>query len=589
MKKKSTLRRMWRILRPYRWTLLFLLSLVVGSNLLALVAPLLSGRAIDAIGDVPGGVKFSAVFTNCFWMLVCYAVSAAVSYGTAAWLIRVGEAISRDLREAAFHRLTELPVSYFDTHPVGDLISRICYDVDTVNASLSTDLLQVCTSLVTVLGSLVMLLIISPGLSLVFAVTVPLSVVLTRRQMKRIHSLFRERSRKLGGMNGFAEERISGMRTFRTYGVERQSTAQFETCNAAASDAYYRAEYESAVLGPLVNFINNLSLALISVFGGLLYLSTSISLGNLASFVLYSRKFSGPIRETANLLSDLQASVAAAERVLDLLDTAPEPTDPPGSLAPEHLRGSVSFEHVNFSYVPGKPVLRNFSADIPEGSLTAVVGFTGAGKTTLISLLLRFYELSGGRILLDGEPLSQYARRSLRRRFALVLQDTWLHGGTIAENIAYGAPSASMEQIRQAAKDALAHSFIRSLPRGYDTVLTDEGVHLSKGQRQLLAIARCLLTDADVVILDEATSNVDTETEERIQRAMERLRAHKTCIVIAHRLTTVLNADQILLMENGCVAERGTHTDLLRMNGRYAELYRAQFMGACGKEKPINS
>lgn len=577
MKKKGTLRRLWRVLRPYRRTLLFLMGLVVFSNLLALVAPLLSGKAVDAIGEAPGGVDFSAVFTYCVQMLACYAASAAISYGTAVWLVRLGESVSRDLREAAFNRLTELPVSYFDTHPVGDLISRICYDVDTVNAGLSSDLLQVCTSLVTVLGSLVMLLIISPGLSLVFAVTVPLSVVLTRRQMRRVHTLFRERSRKLGAMNGFAEERISGLRTLRAYGVEERSAAQFEEFNGDASRAYYRAEYESAVLGPLVNFINNLSLALISVFGGLLYLAARISLGNLASFVLYSRKFSGPIRETANLLSDLQAAVAAAERILDLLDTVPEPEDPPGALVPKHLRGDVRFEKVDFSYVPGKPVLQEFSAHIPAGSLTAVVGFTGAGKTTLISLLLRFYEPAGGRILLDGVPLGRYARRPLRRKFALVLQDTWLHGGTVAENIAYGVPSAGPEQIRRAAEDALAHSFIRALPRGYDTVLTDEGLHLSKGQRQLLAIARCLLSDADVVILDEATSNVDTETEERVQRAMERLRARKTCIVIAHRLTTITNADQILLLEEGRVAERGTHGELLRSGGRYAELYRAQF------------
>ena len=311
------------------------------------------------------------------------------------------------------------------------------------------------------------------------------------------------------------------------------------------------------------------------MFGALLYLGGGLTLGSLSSFVLYSRKFSSPIREAANLLSELQSSAAAAERVLDLLDERPEPGDAPGSAAPEALRGDIAFDHVDFGYDPDRPVLRDFTACIPAGSLVAVVGSTGAGKTTLVSLLLRFYRPQRGVITVDGLPLERYARDGLRRRLALVLQETWLFGGTIAENIAYGAPGAAREEIIEAARAARVHRFIMSLPQGYDTVLTDEGAGISKGQRQLLAIARCLLTDADIVILDEAASNVDTETEGEISLAMDRLRQGRTCFVIAHRLATIRRADRILVLDRGGVAEQGTHEELLAAGGIYASLSRA--------------
>jgi ATP-binding cassette subfamily B protein len=572
--KKHVLRRLARFLRPYAPWLTASVVLTAASNLLSLAAPLLSGRAVDAVG-VSGGVDFPRVFQYCGGMLACYGLSSVLNYVIAARLIKIGQSVSYDLRKAAFDRMSELPVEYFDTHPAGDLVSRVCYDVDTVNAAVSTDLLHICTSALTVAGSFLMLLVISPPLTGVFFVTVPLSLFLTRFQMRRIHPLFRLRSRELGALNGFAEERVGRQRAIRAYGVEAADLEQFQQYNDAASRAYYEADRASSSLGPSVNFINNLSLAAVSMFGALLYLGGGLTLGSLSSFVLYSRKFSSPIREAANLLSELQSSAAAAERVLDLLDERPEPGDAPGSAAPEALRGDIAFDHVDFGYDPDRPVLRDFTACIPAGSLVAVVGSTGAGKTTLVSLLLRFYRPQRGVITVDGLPLERYARDGLRRRLALVLQETWLFGGTIAENIAYGAPGAAREEIIEAARAARVHRFIMSLPQGYDTVLTDEGAGISKGQRQLLAIARCLLTDADIVILDEATSNVDTETEGEISLAMDRLRQGRTCFVIAHRLATIRRADRILVLDRGGVAEQGTHEELLAAGGIYASLSRA--------------
>lgn len=569
-------KRLLPFLRPYRVRLCAALILLAAANLLSLLSPLLSGWAVDAVGTVPGGVDFSGVVRNCCGMLGCYAGASILNYLLAAQLIRVGQGVSHDLRKAAFDRMSELPVQYFDTHPAGDLISRICYDVDTVNATISTDLLQLFTSIFTVGGSFGMLLVLSPRLTGVFCVTVPLSVGLTFLQMRRVHPLFRLRSKELGALNGFAEERAGQQRTIRTYGVEEADLRQFEAYNNAASQAYYQADRASAALGPSVNFINNVSLAAVSMFGAVLYLGGALRLGSLSSFVLYSRKFSAPIREAANLLSELQASAAAAERVLDLLAEPAEPEDAANALVPGRLRGEICFNRVTFGYDPERPVLRDFSVRIPAGSLTAVVGSTGAGKTTLVSLLLRFYEPQGGCITVDSVPLNRYSRSGLRRRLALVLQETWLFGGTIAENIAYGTPGATREQVIRAAKAARIHRFIMSLPQGYDTVLTDGGAGISKGQRQLLAIARCLLTDADIVVLDEATSNVDTETEGEISLALEHLRRGRTCFVIAHRLATVRNADHILVLDGGSAVQWGTHETLLREEGLYARLYQAQ-------------
>jgi len=422
-----------------------------------------------------------------------------------------------------------------------------------------------------------MMLAISPLLSLVFLVTVPLSGLFIRGNARRIHGYFRNRSIKLGALNGFVEEIVSGQKTIKAYHREKTIISRFDKSNEEAITAYYEADYYSSVMGPFVNFINNLSLTFISVFGAILFLVGRLTLGNMSSFVLYSRKFSGPINEAANILSEVQSAAAAADRIFLLLDEENEKADISGALELAEVKGKVDLNNINFGYLPEKPVLKDVSLNAPPGSLIAIVGQTGAGKTTIINLLMRFYDPLTGTITIDDHVITGVTRKSLRLAFAMVLQESWLFYGTVYENIAYGAEGATREKVEAAAKAAQAHNFIVQLPQGYDTILSEDGINISQGQKQLLTIARAMLLDVRMLILDEATSNVDTRTEIRIQQAMRTLMKDKTCFVIAHRLSTIQNADTILVMENGKLAERGTHESLLEQNGVYAGLYQSQF------------
>lgn len=550
---------------------------MIGSNLFSLIGPMLSGYAIDAIEPGLGKVVFRDVFFYAALMLLFYAVSSVLSYGLSVLMIHISRKVVYQMRKDVFYKLMDLPVEYFDTHQTGDIISRISYDIDTVNTSLSNDLIQIVTTIIVVVGALFMMILISPKLVLIFVFTVPLSIILTKIVTGKTRPMFRLRSRKLGELNGFVEEMISGQKTLKAYHQEESTIAKFDVKNEEAVEAYYRAEYYGSVVGPMVNFINNLSLSLVSVFGALLFLAGQMSIGNISSFILYSRKFSGPINEAANIVAELQSALAAAERVFSMMDEIPEPLDKENAQELTEVKGDVVLQDVFFGYSSNKPIIKGLNLQADHGKLIAVVGPTGAGKTTVINLLMRFYDINDGHIYVDSNEIRDVTRESLRRSYAMVLQDTWLFQGTILENIAYGKENATMEEVVAAAKAAKIHSYIKHLPKGYDTLLTDDGTNISKGQKQLLTIARAMLLDANMLILDEATSNVDTRTEQQIQQAMRKLMEHKTCFVIAHRLSTIQNADMILVINHGEIIEQGTHQELMQKEGFYHQLYQAQF------------
>lgn len=584
---KNILVRLLGYIMKYWYLFIIAIVLTLVSNQLSLLGPTYSGEAIDAIAN-ENGVDFAAVKENVIKMLICYALSAVMSYLLSVLMIKISQKIVRTMRKQVFEKLTTLPVSFFDTTATGDIISRISYDIDTVNSSLSHDLIQVMTSIYTVVGSLIFMWEISKPMIIVFVITVPISIIFTRYRSKKVKPLFRARSRKLGELNGYAEEMLSGCRTIKAYNREKEMDDRFDSRNKDAMDAYYNAEYYGATLGPSVNFINNLSISLVMIFGGILYMYSQsgtvlagslffITLGGVAKFVQYSRKFAGPINEFANILHEFQSAFSAAERVFRIIDEGPETPDKKDALALTDVKGEVEFQNVTFGYTPEKTILRDISVAAKPGKTIAIVGPTGAGKTTIINLLMRFYDVNSGEIRVDGTEIRDIKRASLRHAYTMVLQDTWLFHGTIFENIVYGKENATMEEVKKAAKAAKIDSYIEHLPDGYDTVLSDEGVNISKGQRQLITIARAMLSDSPMLILDEATSNVDSRTEIKIQEAMGELMKNRTCFIIAHRLSTIQNADLILVIRDGKISEQGNHEELLRLGGFYSTLYNSQF------------
>ncbi|MBE5892770.1 MAG: ABC transporter ATP-binding protein [Lachnospiraceae bacterium] len=574
---KGTLLRMLRYMTHFKWVLFGVMLLCIISNILALLGPTLAGKAISAAAAGKGKVNFGEVYYYAKQMLVFYLVSSLLTISINIIMMYVSRHIAARMRKDVFDKLMKLPVGFFDTNQAGDIISRVSYDIDVVSTCLGTDVVAVLTSTVTVAGSFAMMVYISPWLALVTLFTIPAAVTYTTKMRKITQPKFSKRSRKYGEMNGFVEEMFSGQKSIVAYAYEDKVADKFDKINTEAADAYYDAAYHGMTMGPSVGLINNVGLSLTAMFGSVLFIRNMIDLGGISSFVLYSRKFSGPINEIANIMTEIYSALSAAERVFGLLNETEEVADKENARVLDHVEGNVEFKNVKFGYVKDKTIIHNLDMKADAGKLVAIVGPTGAGKTTIINLLMRFYDVDEGQILVDGSEIRDYTRESLRKAYAMVLQDTWVFKGTIFDNIAYGKENATMEEVVSAAKAAHIHPFIMRLPQGYQTVISEDGGNISKGQKQLLTIARAMLYNSKMLILDEATSNVDTSTERQIQKAMRELMKDKTCFVIAHRLSTIRNADMILVVDQGDVVEQGTHESLMEKKGFYYKLYAAQF------------
>ena len=574
---KGTLKRLWKTLSPF-WNIIIVVGLLsLLSCVLSLLGPYFCGEAINEVEKGAGAIDFSLVWKWALLMLFSYILSEGVYLSINLIMVKISKKTAYMLRKECFDKLHRLPVSVFDDNSAGDILSRVSYDVDVVATSIQADISQIITTVITVLGSFFMMLKISLPLSVVTMVTLPITVLYTIHIKGITRPLYSKRSEKYGEMNGFVEEMFSGEKTIQAYGYEESVSRQFASINKEASDAYFNADVRGVTIGPTMGMMNNLSLALNGTLGSILYMFSYATLGQLSSFILYSRKFAGPINELANIMNELFSALSAAERIFSFLDMEEERKDKEGAIEIEKGEGNIEVRDVSFSYSPEKEILHNVSFSAEKGKTLAIVGETGAGKTTIINLLMRFYYPERGKIFIDGIDSTDIKVHSQRRQFAMVLQDTWLFRGTVYDNIAYGREGATREEVVEAAKKAGIHYFISTLDKGYDTVISEDGGNISKGQKQLLTIARAFLSNSPVLILDEATSNVDTSTEKRVQEAMTALMKGRTAIVIAHRLSTIENADEIIVMSNGSVVEKGTHSSLLEKKGAYYKLYRSQF------------
>ena len=536
---------------------------------------------VSAMDVVPGrGVDFAVVGHVLLVVLVLYVAASLLSWTQGRVVTVIVQRTVYAMRADVESKLGRMPLSYFDSTPTGELLSRVTNDIDNIAQSLQQTMSQLLTSLLTVIGVIAMMIYVSPILALVALITVPVSALITMTIAKRSQPQFVGQWSTTGKLNAHIEEAYTGHELVKVFGRTDESVAAFRELNEKLYVSSFKAQFISGLIMPAMMFVANLNYVAIAVIGGLKVASGAISLGDVQAFIQYSRQFSQPLTQVASMANLLQSGVASAERVFEVLDAPEQSADASPSVAPKQVLGRVAFEDVSFSYDPARPLIQHLDLVAEPGQSIAIVGPTGAGKTTLANLLLRFYEVDGGRITLDGVDVRDLAREDLRAEFGMVLQDTWLFGGTIHQNIAYGAEDASEAQISQAADAAYVDHFVRTLPQGYDTVIDDDGASVSAGQRQLLTIARAFLADPAILILDEATSSVDTRTEALVQRAMEALRTGRTSFVIAHRLSTIRDADRIVVMVEGAIVEHGTHTQLLAAGGAYHRLYAAQFSGA---------
>lgn len=577
---KGTFRRLSRYLRPHLGKLLTVLAAAILSTVFSIVSPKILGEATTILFKglmAKTAIDFEAIMQIMLWLAGLYLFSSLFAYLQQYVMAGVAQRTVYDLRKEVSEKLNRLPLKYFDGRTHGEILSRVTNDMDNISSTLQQSLTQLITSVVTLVGVTVMMLSISPLMTLVVFLTLPLSVIVTMTVAKRSQKQFAAQQKYLGQLNGHVEEMYTGHKVVKAFGRERQSIEEFDEVNDKLYNAGWRAQFISGTIMPLMGFIGNIGYIIVSIMGGVLVTRRAIEIGDIQAFIQYSRQFTQPITQLANIANVIQSTIASAERVFEVLD---EEEETPEAMKPgvvHQPQGEVRFEHVEFGYRPEKRLIQDISLDVKPGQTVAIVGPTGAGKTTLVNLLMRFYELDGGRITIDGVDISQMRRSDLRMLFGMVLQDTWLFNGTIRDNIGYGREGATEKEIVRAAEAAHADHFIRTLPDGYDTVLNEEASNISQGQKQLLTIARAILTDPAILILDEATSSVDTRTEMYIQKAMSQLMQGRTSFVIAHRLSTIRDADLILVMNEGRIIEQGTHEELLNREDFYADLYNSQF------------
>lgn len=590
---KGTLLRLISYLRPQRSKFLIVFAFAILSTVFSIIGPKVIGKAITAIAEGFGAkmialklhqpipsMDFKYIGQIVLILIGLYLISAAFSYLQQYIMAGVSQKTVYNMRKEVDEKLARLPLRFFDARTHGEILSRVTNDFDNISTTLQQSLTQLITSIVTIIGVVVMMLSISPLLTLIVVLTLPLYVVVTIMVAKQSQKHFAAQQKSLGELNGHVEEMFTGHKIVKAFGREGESIETFNDINAKLYTAGYNAQFISGIIMPLMRFVGNLGYVIICVVGGIFSMNGTIKIGDILAFIQYSRQFTMPIVQTANIANIIQSTVASAERVFALLDEVEEVPDRADAKVIPFPKGDVKFEDVDFCYKVEEPLIKCMNIDVKQGNTIAIVGPTGAGKTTLVNLLMRFYEINSGKITVDGVDIRDIKRGALRSMFGMVLQDTWLFNGTILENIAYGREGATEVEVSGAAKAAHAHHFIKTLPEGYNTILNEEASNISQGQKQLLTIARAILADPAILILDEATSSVDSRTEVYIQRAMTELMNGRTSFVIAHRLSTIRDADLILVMNKGSIIEMGNHKDLLARNGFYADLYNSQFTGA---------
>ena len=582
---KGTVSRLLKTMSPYKVTILIVLVFAVGSTIFSIVGPKILGKAttklfegiISQFSGTGTGIDFAYIGRILLIMMGFYLLSALFSF-IQGWLMAgVSNKLTYDFRQDISKKVNRLPLSYFDHTSQGEVLSRITNDVDTINQTLSQNLTQMITSITSVIGVLVMMLSINWIMTLITLFTLPLSAIFISFVVKRSQKYFKQQQDYLGHVNGHIEEMFGGHIVMKAFNGEENSTRQFNTFNTTLYDSAWKSQFFSGLMHPVMSFIGNLGYVAVAILGAYLAFRNLITVGDIQAFIQYVRSFTQPISQIANISNVLQQTAAASERVFEFLDEPEEIADVENPVKLDSVVGKIEFKNVKFGYDPGKTIIKDFSAKIVPGQKIAIVGPTGAGKTTIVKLVMRFYDVSDGAILLDGHDIRGFERQDLRSMISMVLQDAWLYNGTIKENIRYGRLDATDEEIHAAARAANVDHFVRTLPEGYDMVVDEEGSNVSQGQKQLLTIARAILSDPRILILDEATSSVDTRTEVLIQDAMEKLMVNRTNFIIAHRLSTIRNADLILVMNEGDIVEQGSHDELMVKNGFYAELYKSQF------------